>query len=1431
METSVLPMTTHTPSPRFSIGICGLQEPMRSDLMAIVNRLNGEALEASHTDDLSAWCRTPSVDAILVDDELLDKDTTLQASVRHSIVPVIVLTHHLARTEQALAWGAADVFSYQLNRELLAHRLENNIIAYRARRQMSTYRGRFEALYDDAPVMMHVLSEDGILLRVNQKWSETLGYRPEEVEGKPYVNLMTPEMHAVFAERLQKVFTQGFVRDVNTSLIAADRTIHHFILDSNVFLDASGERVTVSMLRDVTEMQRSAARLIESNRLYQAIFEGANDAILLIDAAERCIIEANNAACRMLGYDLVDLRGLDISTLEDGDTFLTMFDAPLNNGRQTFLDDITLRRKDGTLVSVESHCRLIELEGQSAILAILRNVTMRQLLLQKEKEMRLLAETLRDSADAFTHAETLNDVLDTAIAMVRRVIPAPAANVAQLDGDHARLLRWSGYREVGFNDEDLASIRINVKDAPHYAQMVEGHRAIYYPDVFEHRWQDVPIVTRYWIRSWIGTPIMLRDQVYGFLNVDSPEVNAFTAAHVEAMEVFARQASIALERVTLLEELRAAKASLEQTVAERTDALIQANRSLRIYIDELRSTQDALNQERSLLQKIINSIGDMIYVKDTEGRYILVNQATLAALGAQRLEDIIGRTMEDYFDPDYCALHNAIDANIFATGQPLINFNNTMRYADGSIHRQLLSKQPLHDMQGRIVGLVGVNRDITEIELIEQSLREEREQLGQVLRSARCLLWTATLTENNDTITWDLEIINEDAAQELLPLELDGKRYSECWPQSIVPEDASRRDYTLRTHLAFNRPRFSHEIRCHAADGSLMWLAEDVMIKRIDDKRHRLVGVCTDITERKASEAALQTAYDDLEQRIQQRMAELIEVNNTLRAEIAERQRAEDAERRQRLLAEALSQSLATLNSSFDRDALFEYLLDTIEEIIPHRAANIMLVDHSTLTGQVVRLRGYPHAEFVKNQKVPIYKMPDKLQILREGSHFIISDTQEYEHWLRQPEFSWVRSSLSVPITLDEGVIGFLNLDSELPHNFTLQHAEWLTAFANQAALALRNARLVEQIRHYAADLERLAQARTAQLRAVLGSIRDGLIYHNLDQEAQYLNRALVDIMGYSMQEWMSNSIDYYQMLDGEAEVVSQQVERINRSVRLRDYAQEEVTLRRKDGSTFPALLTRLVVRDEDTQALGTLTLIRDISEEKALQEQRERFIANASHELRTPIANMKTRLYLMTRKPESIPENLEIIVKVTNWMQRLVDDMFDLSRFQRGLLELEREPVDIRGLLRDTMVFQQPEAERKDILLTLNAPTEPIIASVDPYRIMQVFSNLLSNAIHYTPVEGRVSVEVRVNRTIEFPEVVITIADSGSGIAEEHLEHLFKPFYRGTTESRGAGLGLAIAREIVTLHGGRITVESAVGVGSRFTVHLPLEDATEPEA
>jgi signal transduction histidine kinase len=247
----------------------------------------------------------------------------------------------------------------------------------------------------------------------------------------------------------------------------------------------------------------------------------------------------------------------------------------------------------------------------------------------------------------------------------------------------------------------------------------------------------------------------------------------------------------------------------------------------------------------------------------------------------------------------------------------------------------------------------------------------------------------------------------------------------------------------------------------------------------------------------------------------------------------------------------------------------------------------------------------------------------------------------------------------------------------------------------------------------------------------------------------------------------------------------------------------------------------RTEVRNADGQRIGLVTVLRDISQAKQLEEQKARFIASASHELRTPIANIKTRLYLLRRRPDQIQQHIDIIESVVTWMQNLVEDMFDISRFERGVIALEREDITLQAFIDRVVEYQAPEAERLQINLQRHYPTTPITISADPYRLTQVVSNLLSNALHHTPQNGRVV--VRLKQTGD--HVHIRVEDSGAGIPEAHLPHLFQPFFRGddSDNPQGAGLGLSIAQEIVQLHGGEITVESSPETGSTFIVRLPL--------
>jgi PAS domain S-box-containing protein len=230
----------------------------------------------------------------------------------------------------------------------------------------------------------------------------------------------------------------------------------------------------------------------------------------------------------------------------------------------------------------------------------------------------------------------------------------------------------------------------------------------------------------------------------------------------------------------------------------------------------------------------------------------------------------------------------------------------------------------------------------------------------------------------------------------------------------------------------------------------------------------------------------------------------------------------------------------------------------------------------------------------------------------------------------------------------------------------------------------------------------------------------------------------------------------------------------------------------------------------------------------------REVFLSIAAHELKTPLTTIKAAAHLLDRRLNMGGIDDERIQKLSGQLrgeierlERLVSDLLDVSRIQRGQLQLRREPVDLRAVAAEIMARFEDAAERKpEHLLALDAP-EPVVGDWDPARLDQVLSNLLSNALKYAPNGG--VVQVRVRRAGH--QAVLSVSDEGIGITAEERGQLFQPFMRGDTARLtigGTGLGLYIASEIVARHGGAIDVASTPGAGSVFTVRLPL---SVPEA
>jgi signal transduction histidine kinase len=226
------------------------------------------------------------------------------------------------------------------------------------------------------------------------------------------------------------------------------------------------------------------------------------------------------------------------------------------------------------------------------------------------------------------------------------------------------------------------------------------------------------------------------------------------------------------------------------------------------------------------------------------------------------------------------------------------------------------------------------------------------------------------------------------------------------------------------------------------------------------------------------------------------------------------------------------------------------------------------------------------------------------------------------------------------------------------------------------------------------------------------------------------------------------------------------------------------------------------------------------------LEAKKARFIATASHELRTPLTNLKTRLYLLNKQPERINDHLDVIVSETDRMKFLVDELLDVSRFEHGLINLNYEDFVLQDLIRLILRVQFPRAEEKSINLQESSPETPLSISADRLRIEQVITNLITNAISYTPENGDVTVAVTVEKQKETGKrfAAVQVRDTGIGIPEDVLPDIFQPFFRVNDFQSGMGLGLSISKEIVEMHGGKITVESEINMGACFTVFLPMD-------
>lgn len=282
-------------------------------------------------------------------------------------------------------------------------------------------------------------------------------------------------------------------------------------------------------------------------------------------------------------------------------------------------------------------------------------------------------------------------------------------------------------------------------------------------------------------------------------------------------------------------------------------------------------------------------------------------------------------------------------------------------------------------------------------------------------------------------------------------------------------------------------------------------------------------------------------------------------------------------------------------------------------------------------------------------------------------------------------------------------------------------------------------------------------------------------------------------------------------------------------------FSQTAVITRRDDGKTVWAQIDGDVTTDavgQPTHVYGAAVDISQLAEAQAqvrIESQRkDTFLATLAHELRNPLAPIRYAVASLRQAPAGKGQRaLDIIDRQSAHMARLVDDLLDMSRITRNAVELRRELVDLKGIVKQALDTVEPLYVAGHHRVSLSMPSAPVLVDGDPARLQQVLGNLLDNAAKYSPEPG----EVEVHLAVDAGYAKVTVTDTGVGIAKDLQSKVFELFSRldsSNAAPAGLGIGLAVSLQLVHLHGGTLSVESeGTGRGSRFIVCLPLAEAS----
>ena len=880
----------------------------------------------------------------------------------------------------------------------------------------------------------------------------------------------------------------------------------------------------------------------------------------------------------------------------------------------------------------------------------------------------------------------------------------------------------------------------------------------------------------------LATPILVFDRMIGVFVFHRPEAGEWSDAEIALAEAVARELGGAIHAAQLLQEN-----------AQRLEQQAALLKAAQVVTSELR-LETVLQRLVVEVTKLLDADAADCYLFDAD--HSVLRCAAVYGLdpGLVEFEFPTGRAVDERFREPvpqraYEGFSSAISAQMTWSGERRGVLGVATRDPErrfGEVEANLLDA---------FAGLASLA--VRNAASFEQSVRQARVQrgfYGIASALAEHLSQSATL----DAVA---HAANEALGGSFAAVLMPGARGLELAASYRIPDD-------LASSLADGVPPSASVLATAAKERRLLSASSLDDDERFGEEWRRLAGVrsllAIPVDPPRREEGGLvvvffaeQRSFSDDDLELGRRLA------GAARAGL-ERSELYESERTARALSQQLTRTGSLLATELDPAAILEEVAEQAPMLLGADACAIQLVRDEELEVTAV---GGTTAPQVLGARFPAAARPAG-DVVQTRSPISIADATDDPRLLADdPVLAAGHAAyLGVPLVgVELGFQGVLAVYSQRPRVWREEEVEALSALAGNASAVLSNAELYQRV---ALERERSY--------AILSNIADGIVAVDREGNVVLWNEAAEAITG----------------VPAEAALGRTPVEVLQRELAAEeDRVGERLLPIQRGGEEVWLSLTEAIMRDPVGSVSGRIFAFRDVSAERIVDQMKSAFVSTVSHQLRAPLTSIYGFAETLLRRDVLFGEAeqqtfLGYIASEAQRLTSIVDTLLTVARLEAGDLHVELAPTDLRKVVSEVVTSVQQGADVNGHRFELRLPEEPLAASADAEKLGQILANLLDNAVKFSPDGATVTVEAYRRRG----RVEVRIVDEGQGIPEAEREHIFSKFHRSETSGGpgGAGLGLFIARGLVTAMGGRLWVDSAEGGGSSFAFDLPLAEATE---